>query len=64
MKKGARGCHKNKGSSGVVDETCRGRNRDSVIRLSDYISAVISWLKSPPIPFEKSTLEETLQHNI
>lgn len=62
MKAGAR--QQNKGSSGEVDETSKGRNGVFVIRLSDYISVVILRLKSPPIRFEKSTPDETLQHNI
>lgn len=55
----------NRGRSAEVEETPRREKRwVSVIRLSDYISAVIWWLRSPLIPFEKSTSDETLQHNI
>lgn len=50
----------NRGRSAEVEESPRREKQwGSVIRLSDYISAVIWWLRSPLIPFEK-----TLQRNI
>lgn len=36
-----------------------GKQRVTVIRLSDYISEVIWWLRSPLIPREKSTPDQS-----